>query len=240
MLWSCPGCGSNVINGPVDLKATWRYGKLVPYSSCPECGLLFQSPMPEAAPLANWYKSGGYRGAIGGTQPKPIVIQRQNERAAAAMNFMAPRVKWQIDGFVELGGGLGSLCALVGLVYKTPVVNVEVDEQYADVSRKNGIATVDAIPDGPFSLAASLHTLEHLANPRETLERMYQVLVPGGHLYLEVPRNEPDVVHTLMFSQDSVRVAVEHAGFKVLECEEARPIEDLGTVLICWATKEAT
>mgnify|MGYP001578124642 CR=1 FL=1 len=234
----CPGCGSIELTGPTLIGGKFRrFG--VPYSACASCGLLFQDPMPVPSKLSEWYAGSGYRTKIGSRLPSPIVIQRQAERAVAAARFILARKKTCL-GMAELGGGLGALCSALRAEYDCPTVNVEIDQTYASISRKAGSETADEIPDGPFDLIATLHTVEHLPNPLEVLERMYQVLAPGGHLYVEVPRDEPDVVHTLVFGLESVRKLIGHAGFRVLECLQAQPIADLGTVLICWATKEAT
>jgi 2-polyprenyl-3-methyl-5-hydroxy-6-metoxy-1,4-benzoquinol methylase len=42
-------------------------------------------------------------------------------------------------------------------------------------------------PDLFFDAITMNHTLEHLANPAETLNQAYRILKPGGILYIEVP-----------------------------------------------------
>ncbi len=43
------------------------------------------------------------------------------------------------------------------------------------------------LPEGQFDLIVLSHVLEHLLDPRDTLERCHGLLAPGGSLFVEVP-----------------------------------------------------
>ncbi len=79
----------------------------------------------------------------------------------------------------------------------------------------------ESLPTGPFDIAVSSHSLEHVDDDRATLEAISRRLVPGGVLALFVPIERPDYVdfHVRNYSMQSIVERVRHAGYRVLTSE---------------------
>jgi SAM-dependent methyltransferase len=95
----------------------------------------------------------------------------------------------------------------------------------------------EALPWSAFDVVAVSHVLEHLADPRETLARVREVLNADGLLYLAVPDMDSvqfrifgkrwnvvnPIVHLQYFNETSLRRALEQSGFEVLSRLEHPP-----------------
>jgi len=131
----------------------------------------------------------------------------------------------------ELGSGFGAFLGAVAS--KRPDVHLLANEPDR-VHRQMllGGAPVDFIEElselAPASLEAvvSFHVVEHLPNPLDSLDRLAQVLAPGGQLWLEVPDIRADwrtrlyvhPAHLSYFCAESLGNLVTAAGFEVLAC----------------------
>jgi SAM-dependent methyltransferase len=94
-----------------------------------------------------------------------------------------------------------------------------------------------ALPWGAFDVVAVSHVLEHLADPRETLARVRELLNADGLLYLAVPDMDSvqfrifgkrwnavsPVVHVQYFNERSLRRTLEQSGFEVISRLEHPP-----------------
>jgi len=95
-----------------------------------------------------------------------------------------------------------------------------------DLDRLTGFA------DDQFDVvtALTIHTMSHMPSPREFLDRLFDVLKPGGYLFLD----EKDVLspvratgeslfysgpaHFFHFTPETARKYLERAGLDVIEC----------------------
>ena len=95
------------------------------------------------------------------------------------------------------------------------------------------LAELNGFEDGSFDAitALTIHTLGHLPSPRRFLDRAFDLLKPGGYLFLD----EKDVLHPVRatgpsvfdsgaphyfhFTRDTLRKYFQAAGFEVLECD---------------------
>lgn len=77
------------------------------------------------------------------------------------------------------------------------------------------------IPEGPFNIIVSSHTLEHVIDDRRVLNELRTRLAPQGTLALFVPIEEPDYVsfHLRTYSLQSITERVLQAGFEVRHVE---------------------
>lgn len=94
--------------------------------------------------------------------------------------------------------------------------------------RSGSIETLPGIADNFFDAVSLHHVIEHLHSPLETLRRCYEVLKPGGRIVIATPNfssfghNQfgPDwfalspPMHLVMFTPNSLRRALEAAGFE--------------------------
>lgn len=105
------------------------------------------------------------------------------------------------------------------------------------------------LPDDYFDLIVLNHTLEHMDNSREILEKINLLLKKGGIVFIDVPnfgslsskllgKKWPYLLpleHKSQFTRESLTKLLENGGFKVLHWESrsgifeyANPIKELG------------
>ena len=87
-------------------------------------------------------------------------------------------------------------------------------------------SSLEDVGDIQFDFLYSSHSLEHVKDLRETLERFRAVIKIGGHVCIEVPNIANRTVmemshhapHTYNFSQESLYHAMSLHGFETVEC----------------------
>jgi SAM-dependent methyltransferase len=88
---------------------------------------------------------------------------------------------------LDFGMGWGAWCRMAQ-AYGYEVTGFELSRSRRDYARARGIRVVDSLEAlERFDYVNCHHTLEHVPDPRETLERIAGALAPGGLLHLCVP-----------------------------------------------------
>lgn len=132
---------------------------------------------------------------------------------------------------VGFGGGdmlvsFPTSCSLVGAeISASAVERAQQDPRYepfADaefvlVPENNG----ESLPDGPFDVVISSHTLEHVPSDEAHLREIHRRLAAGGLFFLFVPIEKPgyNPDHVRTFSVESVTEKVREAGFEIVHSE---------------------
>ena len=89
------------------------------------------------------------------------------------------------------------------------------------------------LPNNYFDLVVMNHTLEHMDNPSEVLDKIHNLLKPKGLLFIDVPnfgslgqkilgRHWPYLLpneHKHQFTKDSLSELLQKAGFKIIHRE---------------------
>lgn len=82
-----------------------------------------------------------------------------------------------------------------------------------------------------YDLVTMVHTLEHMVDPRKSLDKIRQLVSSDGLVYIEVPsfdwvsvRTNPWYmpVHVSYFSKKILQKMVEGAGFEIIKIKESR------------------
>lgn len=231
---------------------------------CDECGLRRLDPRPSDAALSIFYADDYYsyvgrrrsplkqyvwdrlRDEHSGVRPAPVGLRRL-ARAAA---------RWQFDTNIDLsdqrrprvidvGCGYGDL--LMFLQSRgCSVLGIELDGRAAVAGRELGIPIEPrplaelALEPGSVDIVIMQHSLEHIADPSETVAEIARVVRPGGQLHISVPsgaaaglRLERDrwgalsyPLHFWFFTPESLsRLLLEH-GFDVTESRSRTIIMD--------------
>lgn len=136
------------------------------------------------------------------------------------------------DGKVfELGFGNGFyLLTLADLGWEC--WGAEMESATVTLAREYGIAAfsdymASDIPESQFDWVTSYHALEHVYDPVSALKRMYDLLKPGGRIFLGVPNGDSVVarifgpywynlgipIHIQLFSPRTLETALKQAGF---------------------------
>ena len=108
--------------------------------------------------------------------------------------FLLGHLPRQIDRFLDLGCGAGSLGARVRAQGAREVVGVNYDEVESNIAREalhrveiRDLDRDDITDLGQFDLIACSHVLEHLKHPEKVLAQARSMLTPGGRLLVVLP-----------------------------------------------------
>jgi 2-polyprenyl-3-methyl-5-hydroxy-6-metoxy-1,4-benzoquinol methylase len=214
--------------------------------ACRSCDLEFAEPFV-AAPLdyyqANYmdYVAPSYEEIHPGYQ----FTIRKIRQAVAHLTPDANRA-------IDVGCGAGYLLVdlqrrgfeCLGIDFNEDLVRVA-NERFGVPARVDDVRNLAKI-GARFDVALLSHVLEHVDDPLGLLRHIHQILSPGGLLVIEIPnRNWYSVGHSLrngtctwnnypphhitFWSTASLRKALTHAGFSVVECIP-RPFEDMGRI----------
>lgn len=155
---------------------------------------------------------------------------------AALVRRHAPR---RGGALLEIGCGLGHLLAQLQDDFRC--LGVDVLESCIERTRRNapraaarcaGAEALRSFDAGTFSVVVSLHVMEHLAAPADTLNQAARILEPGGLLLFVTPQpdywlrrfKDPrtdaigiDPTHINVHPPSQWRVWCERAGFSVVK-----------------------
>jgi SAM-dependent methyltransferase len=143
---------------------------------CPNCGVANTHPWPSDAELeaaySTWYRpdTGRFSG-VGDT-----LLRRTRGLLALRLDEIAPA-----GPILDVGAGDGALLDALSARGRE-ALGLERRATRSDV-REGDLGTVT----GPWSAIVFWHSLEHLRNPGEELERAAGQLAPGGVLVVAVP-----------------------------------------------------
>lgn len=195
---------------------------------CPTCRLLFASPAPTSATLAEAYHQADFR---------------STEESRCAGETYALLVQRILGGLPDAGGaldiGAGDGAFLETLLQSgfADVVGIEPSAAPIAAARpsvqpliQSGFFRPDAFTPGRFRLVSCFQTLEHVREPMELCKGARTVLRRGGaflavcHDRHALPnrllgRRSPiyDVEHLQLFDGPSLRTTLERAGFSRIE-----------------------
>ena len=211
---------------------------------CPACGLVFTRPSagagaaPEEIYRRAYFEGGDRPGDAPSFEDRERILRLKWERE------LFPRIESRRPGkgrLLDVGCATGIL-ADAAARRGWQAQGLEISAYAADLARTrfgipvtcSGVETAE-FPAGTFDAVTLIHTLEHVAEPVETLRRIFDWLRPGGLVAVEVPniesrpsrrqgprwpmlRPEEHLVH---FSPRTIRAVLEKAGFVSIAAEEA-------------------
>jgi len=135
----------------------------------------------------------------------PMVVGKPFLYASlAAQNWYYPGVKWEfidvlqflsgrgIGKLLEFGCGRGRFLSAARHVIPT-AVGVEFNPDAVIACLGQGLDVREELPedgDGQFDCVTAFQVLEHLADPQTVLDRLINLIAPGGWLVLSVPNQD--------------------------------------------------
>ena len=145
--------------------------------ACEQCGLGHTSPVPaDLGPYYGRAYHGGRHGVTAAYCAWRRVRMVQRARAASA-----PRT------LLDVGCGDGTFL----LAARRRGWTVTGTEKYPELARSAGLEVRERVEEaadrGPFGCVTLWHCLEHMTDPRATLERVRGMLSPDGALVIAVP-----------------------------------------------------
>ena len=191
---SCPVCRGS---SPFSFRARDFFYRVTDYEAdlyrCPDCGTLFQWPVPDRNTLVCFYPRGYWREGSGG----PLgPLQARYVRCMLKWDLMVWVRRLELAGgsvFLDIGCGRGDWLALIrdmGMLVR----GIEADSRAAAYARKQHGIAIDEVDADQWraepetaDAVAFFHLLEHLGNPGAFLEQCRRALVDGGKILLRVP-----------------------------------------------------
>ncbi len=229
----CPICASNSIKEEFTIPDN-EYGLKykATYIHCNSCDCFYQSPMPSDDQLSSFYPD-----AYHSMQSKSIIARIKNTMRLKAINKNLNSG----DTFMDFGCGNGSFILFAS--EKCPDRNFlgyEIDSLNSTISYNEGRVVIIKGAFGylmknmPMSNIISMHhVIEHLGNPKEIIEQLYQKLVAGGLIIGQTPATDSferklfktrwsgfhAPRHTVIFSRKALRKTFTDIGFKGIEIQ---------------------
>ena len=216
---------------------------------CEYCGLFFASPSLAPDILDRFYDEefegdAGTNRRLTNGDIEPRKIDKEDEIARAwAMPLIREHVNVEGKRVLDVRCRSGSLAEALTKAGATVTAIDPLEPNIKYATRRGTIADVRFIPieqfegldvfeGGQFDVitALSIHLLSHSPSPHALLRRLHDLLIPGGHLFLD----EKDVFHPVRatgdsvfdtgpahffhFTTDSLKKYFEVCGFEILEC----------------------
>lgn len=175
----CGACGGRDLSPFDDTSSLLR---------CADCGLVLDSPRPTDEALVEFYsRDGQYSDWLRDEHARQALWSR---RLRKILRNRKP------GSLLDVGAGIGQLLHLAEPHFAN-VYGTEISAAAIAVARDKYDLTLfrGALSDVDLKLGVDnitmFHVLEHVRNPRETLETCRSLLTSGGMLYIAVP-NELD------------------------------------------------
>jgi 2-polyprenyl-3-methyl-5-hydroxy-6-metoxy-1,4-benzoquinol methylase len=203
-----------------------------PFCECEQCGFIFRPDLDVAA-LNRVYAEGGYEDMRGEQYLAELTHRRRD--ACVRLSYVEPWVRrGRLLDVGAAGGAFVAEAAAHGYnasgIEPVPSFARAAREQLGVDVREAGLADVD-LHESAYDVITLWHVLEHLPEPVVHLRRIASALDTEGRLALEVPNADSAVsrhmgrswpsleptVHVNQFAPATLRLALERAGFVVLD-----------------------
>lgn len=231
---ACPVC-QNEVATPVFTKNGYAIVQ------CAQCGLQYVHPVPTDEELTAHYQQGAY---FHGEESQGY---REYTAIRKALLPLFRRRLLHIDHLMSGKGRLLDFGCAAGYFLEVAqasgwdVAGVELSKEMATLAHERlGVPIGRSLTDmfGEFDVITLWEVIEHLPRPMETLAALQERLRPGGLLMLSTPntghwqaQREPDMwegyrppSHLLFFTADTLRSALERAGFQQITVQRTSPL----------------
>ena len=206
-------------------------------AQCQHCGLVFLIPQPAQQELDALYASASYYDRSPLVGGRETIAPHLVERLAALERRLGHKGR-----FLDVGCALGTFVAYAAQ-QGWEAEGVDVSAWSTKQARTQGLKVATGTlkaqkyATASFDVAHSSHMLEHVPDPLTTLKEMCRILRADGLLALEVPqelgciyesvrtglhmRPEPETPnpHLYFFTRNTLPIALERAGFQVLQVQ---------------------
>ncbi len=215
-------------------KDATPYRKRADIVKCNSCGLVYLRTRPTMEALyqiyQNYASSGHMKlpGSIMEIKTNPL---RRESFVNEALNYCTKRNGTWLD----VGCGWGALLMYAREIGFTPLGievtrnNIDYATMQLQIPVSNNQFTDSKISDNSCQVISMVHVFEHIPNPKETLSKIFNTLVPGGIFCGIVPNIESycselqkedwvwldETHHYVHYSPVTLRQKLEQAGFVI-------------------------
>lgn len=156
------------------------------FGRCQRCGYTFDNPRPTTAEIIRFYsKPQKYQHWIDAERARDEMWKRRLRKLERA----------RVSGaLLDVGAGIGQFLHHARVQFPE-ALGTEVSAEAVQVGRdRYGLELIEGEfeqmqLEGRFDVVTLFHVLEHVPNPRHTVERCYAALRPGGTIVIAVPND---------------------------------------------------
>ena len=201
--------------------------------TCPNCTLIFADASLTREEILEIYGNSYFNdGEYADYLDEKVALQRSFRRKMERMRGLAP----DIERVCEIGSAYGFFLELAKKEWE--VLGIEIAPTPSEYARDNfglDVYTGDflnaPIPVAHYDTFCMWDTIEHLTNPSGYVERIAELIKPGGHLFLSTGdagspmarwrgarwRLIHPPTHLFYFTRDTIRELLNRHGFEVRE-----------------------
>jgi SAM-dependent methyltransferase len=204
------------------------YGRHPPIVQCQRCGLVYTDPRPDGADILETYQA----------VEDPLYVEEREGRVLTFERHLKP-LEWLTgppDGrpLLDVGAYTGVFVE-IAVRHGWDAWGVEPSRWAVGRARARGLQMVQGtletaeLPEATFDVVTVWDVIEHLTDPRGTLEQAHRLLKPGGLLVVHTIDIESPFarlmgarwpwlmeMHIYYFSRRTLRAMLEACGFRVL------------------------
>jgi len=196
-----------------ELIARHFAGSSFNYAHCPACGFIYQDMILDSEGMAEMYglaplldpKEAGRAQQMRSNRYRGYRLAMRVLRTLSTVSDNPTKLRVLDFG---CGWGLWGGCALA---LGAEVHGFDLGPRRREASIARGLQvydSIDAIP-GEFDVINTDQVIEHVPNPRKTVEALAKMLKPGGVLQISVPRGRAALKHAKLGAIKSPRDALE-------------------------------
>lgn len=248
---SCPVCRRNGTKEQGNYRGRHEIFKRMHRRNCPDCGLVFASPMPSESALSE-FNSSYFDSAHGGHSMGRVTLAYfaaiARLRADHILRYLAAR-NLTANRVLEVGPGSGHFAGdWLGRFPDTSYFALETDSTCYPSLRELGVKLRTGGCTEAVDLVVASHVLEHVSDPHSFLQAVTRDLRLGGVLFIEVPcqdwRHKPiDEPHLLFFDKPPMNKLLASLGFTQIQLSyhgrEIIEIESMSWLPARWASVRA-
>lgn len=220
-----------------------RYGFPATANACRACGLVFLNPVMTADAYAAFYRD-VYRplvSAYHGRTIDAVTMQpEQREYARERVQFLSPFLAGlRAETLVDIGGSTGVVAHELARAFGLRATVLDPAPLELLEAQKLGLETITGLVeaydfgDRRFDVAILCQTIDHLLDIAGTLQRVWELLPPGGLLYVDIVdfraaylrhRSVEAAIkidHPYYLMEPTMEAYLQRAGFEILGIDYA-------------------
>lgn len=232
-LEQCPSCGG----GHVHFDTHPFEDKLLNYSRCLTCSLVFMNPVPDQEWYNDFYAHLFWE-QKGQKFSKPIInkVAKQARWAKKLSLFLHNHLSSvkNMDRLLEIGCGYGLIVRLLADEFGAKPYGVEPSVNVAKFAeQKTGVPIIAANMDSlsnleapyQYDLIINSHVLENIVDLKIALGTYTRLLSDGGYLLIDTPnlfyQKSLGIVHPYVFCERSLRHLLMDSGFTIVSLKKS-------------------
>ncbi len=161
------------------------------YVMCVGCGLVYMNPQISSKNLMSFYPSN-----YGPYQPKLAKTDQTNRKKyrKSSLPTSVYRKLNKHTSLLDIGCGSGKFLNEIKNLTGSQIYGIDISQTAVTVAKNNygidifcGTITESPFASNSFDLITAWSYLEHVPNPSQVLEKLYDLLKPGGDFVLSCP-----------------------------------------------------